>query len=88
MLTQLTHVFTQLNSKGDDQSRLLITVEYDTKKKEWTQLISVQSYDCKTRTATDLTHIFFNCFHEQAEEIVNKIDWWREYRESKEVLAA
>lgn len=75
MKTELTHTYTQLDSRGNDQSSLSITVEYDTVEKDWTQLIKIQSFDCKTKVTTDLTHIFFNCFHDQAEEVINNIDW-------------
>lgn len=75
MKTTLSHLYTQLDGKNNDESTLKITVDYDTKERRWTQLIAIQAYNHKEKIWTDLTHIFFNCFHDQAEAIIDKIDW-------------
>lgn len=91
MKTQLTKLFQQTDRKGFDQSELLIKVEVEIDKREHTaevtQLISVFAYDCKTKVYTDLTAIFFECFHDQAEAIIQAVDWWEVYRETKEIAA-
>jgi hypothetical protein len=91
MKTTLTKTFTQLDRRGFDQSELLIKVEVEIDRREhtaeFTQLISVHAYDCKTKVYTDLTAIFFDCFHDQAEAIINAVDWWEVYYTSKKQVA-
>lgn len=92
MKTELTKIFPQIDSKGFDQSDLVFKVEVDIDTREHTgdfsQPISIFAYDYKTKVYTDLTHIFFNCFHDEAEKIIENIDWWEVYRETKETVAA
>lgn len=92
MKTHLTKRYEQVDRRGFDQSELLIKVEVDIDRTEhtaeFTQLISVFAYDCKTKVYTDLTAIFFECFHDQAEAIIESVDWWEVYRETKENVAA
>lgn len=91
MKTTLTKTYSQLDKKGSDESSLTITVEADVNRTERTaefqQLISVVAYSHITGIYTDLTHIFFNCFHDQAEAIINSVDWWEVYREHKTIAA-
>lgn len=92
MKKQLSKLYQQTDRRGFDQSELLIKVEVDIDQHEhtaeFTQLISIHAYDCKTGVYTDLTNIFFDCFHDQAEEIINNVNWWEVYRESQENVAA
>lgn len=91
MKVTLTKLFQQLDRRGFDQSELIIKVECEIDRREhtaeFTQLISVHAYDCKTKVYTDLTAIFFDCFHDQAEAIINEVNWWEVYRETKEIAA-
>lgn len=91
MKTTLTKLYQQTDRRGFDQSELIIKVECDIDRREhtaeFTQLISIHAYDCKTKVYTDLTAIFFDCFHDQAEAIINAVDWWEIYKESKNVAA-
>lgn len=91
MKTTLHKTFTQVDKKGADESSLTITIEAGIDRTERTaefqQLLSVVAYNHKTGIYTDLTHIFFNCFHDQAEAIINSVDWWSVYKESKELAA-
>lgn len=92
MKTTLHKTFVQLDKKGGDESSLTITIEAGIDRTEHTaefsQLVSVVAYNHKTGIYTDLTHIFFNCFHDQAEAIIKDVDWWEVYRETKEYVAA
>lgn len=81
MKTPLSKIYTQVDRKNSDESTLKITVEYDTVEREWTQLIEISAFNHKERIWTDITHIMFNCFHDQAEAMINSIDWWEVYRE-------
>lgn len=87
MKTTLTKTFTQLDRRGFDQSELIIKVEVEIDKREhsaeFTQLISVLAYDAVKKTYTDLTCIFFDCFHDETEKIINGIDWWEVYKETR-----
>lgn len=91
MKKELSHIFTQVDAKGFDQSDLIIKIEaeIDTAEQtaEFTQLISITAYDFKTGVYTDLTNIFFNCFHDEAEAVINKIDWWAVFKENRTVAA-
>lgn len=91
MKVTLTKLYQQVDRRGFDQSELIIKVEVDIDKHEHTaevtQLISVHAYNCKTKVYTDLTAIFFECFHDQAEAIIESVDWWEVYKESKNVAA-
>lgn len=91
MKVTLTKLYQQVDRRGFDQSELIIKVEVDIDKHEHTaevtQLISVHAYNCKTKVYTDLTAIFFECFHDQAEAIIESVDWWEVYKESKNIAA-
>lgn len=91
MKTTLHKTFIQLDKKGSDESSLTITIEAGIDRTERTaefsQLLSVVAYNHITGIYTDLTHIFFNCFNDQAEAIINSVDWWEVYRESKTIAA-
>lgn len=73
MKTELSHIYESVDLKGNT-TQLKITVDYDTVERSWV-LVKILAIDCKTRTAVDLTHIFFDCFHDQAEAIVEGISW-------------
>lgn len=92
MKKQLVKTFSQVDRRGFDQSELIIKIEADIDRTERTarfnQLISVFAYDVKSKVYTDLTAIFFNCFHDQAKEIIENIDWWEVYRETVAEKAA
>lgn len=91
MKKTLTKLYQQVDRRGFDQSELLIKVEVYIDRHEHTaeviQLISVHAYNCEKRIYTDLSAIFFECFHDQAEGIINDINWYEVYRESKNVAA-
>lgn len=91
MKVTLTKLYQQTDRRGFDQSELIIKVECIIDRREHTaefdQLLSVHAYDCKTKVYTDLTAIFFECFHDQAEAIIESVDWWEIYKESKNVAA-
>lgn len=70
---ELSHVYEQTDRKGNIQ-QLKITVDYDPVERSWT-LVKVLAIDCSTRSAVELTNIFFECFHDQAERIIDSIDW-------------
>lgn len=71
---ELTAVRSQVDRHGNETARLLITVDYDANSGDW-QLVSIQTYDCKTAVTTDITYALFNCFHDQAEAMIESIDW-------------
>lgn len=87
MKSTLTKLYQQVDRRGFDQSELIIKVECEIDRTEHTatfdQLISVFAYDCKTKVYTDLTAIFFDCFHDQAEAIIEAVNWWEIYQTSK-----
>lgn len=91
MKTELTKLFTQFDARGFEQSELLIKVEADIDRSERTaafsQLIYIKAYDCKTGTYTDITNIMFNHFHDQAEVMIESIDWWEVYKDNKIIAA-
>lgn len=91
MKTELTKLFTQFDARGFEQSELLVKVEVNIDRSERTatfsQLIYIKAYDCKTGTYTDITNIMFNHFHDQAEAMIESIDWWEVYRETMGVAA-
>jgi hypothetical protein len=91
MKTTLTKLYTQFDAKGFDQSELLIKVEVIIDKQERTatfnQLEKILAYNCKDRNYTDITDILFNHFHDQTESMIESIDWWEVWRETREVRA-
>lgn len=92
MRKELTKIFTQVDAKGFDQSDLIIKVEVDIntadRTAEFIQLIYIKTFNHNTRFYTDITHIMFNTFHNQAENMIDSIDWWTVYRENRESVAA
>lgn len=71
---ELTAVIAQVDGKGNDAARLNITVDYNPETRDWT-LVRIQAFDCRTRATVDLTHLLFDKFHDQAEAMIESIDW-------------
>jgi hypothetical protein len=91
MKTTLTKIYTQLDRKGFDQSELLIKVEVIIDRQKHTttfnQLEKILAYNCKDRNYTDVTDILYNHFHDQTEAMIESIDWYEVWQETREVAA-
>jgi hypothetical protein len=72
---KLSSLSEQTNQKGQVTSGFIINVNYDEVKKTWDSIISVEAYDYKTGTKTDLTHIFNDQFPNPLFEMVEQVDW-------------
>ena len=77
----LSKTYTQLDRKGNDQSRLVITVEYNPDDRTVDCLVKIESYNVKENVYTDITHIMFEQFHDQTDKMLDLIDWTEVYAE-------
>jgi len=77
----LSKTYTQLDRKGNDQSRLVITVEYNPDDRTVDCLEKIESYNVKENVYTDITHIMFEQFPDQTDKIIDAIDWTEVYAE-------
>jgi len=77
----LSKTYTQLDRKGNDQSRLVITVEYNPDDRTVDCLEKIESYNVKENVYTDITHIMFEQFHDQTDKMLDLIDWTEVYAE-------
>lgn len=72
---KLSSLQEQTNSKGQTQSGFIINVDYNEVEHEVDSVISVQAYDYKTGTVTDLTYIFTEQYEAALDEMILRVDW-------------
>lgn len=61
------------------ESDLIISVNYDPETDTVESLNSFQVYNHLSGTLTSITAIMFDCFHDQAQAMIDSIDWKTEW---------
>ena len=85
---KLTHSIEQTDKYGKDESRMTICVDYDPSEREVIGIEYVEVYNIRKNVTTDITSIMADGFGSELDSMVERIDWWHEYRTTKDSKAA
>lgn len=83
MTVRLSKIFTQ--RFGNEDTHLEICVDFDTTEKAVVCVNYIRAIN--RQVFTDISHILFNNFHDEADQMVDSINWWEVYRTTENIAA-